>query len=116
MRDLLGPYTSYFNQKHGLSGRLWQGGFNSSVLDESHFWAAVRYVERNPVRAGMVKRAKDYRWSSAPAHCRLRDDPLLAPVANNADPIPDLVSVALGLGQRAGTQKCSEIAQRRVCG
>src|SRR5437867_3469539 len=89
MRDLLGPYASYFNQKHGLSGRLWQGRFFSSVLDESHFWAAVRYVERNPVRAGMVKRAEDYRWSSAPAHCRLRGDPLLAPLPNDGGLIPD---------------------------
>ena len=89
MRDLLGPYASYFNQKHALSGRLWQGRFFSSVLDESHFWAALRYVERNPVRAGMVKRAEDYRWSSAPAHCRLRGDPLLAPLPNNGGLIPD---------------------------
>jgi putative transposase len=37
MRDLLGPYASYFNRKYGLNGRLWQGRFYSTVLDESHF-------------------------------------------------------------------------------
>jgi putative transposase len=47
------------------------------VLDEAHLWAAVRYVERNPVRAGMVKRAEDYRWSSARAHVQSTADPLL---------------------------------------
>jgi putative transposase len=40
-------------------------------------WNAIRYVERNPVRAGMVKRAEDYVWSSAAAHCGMRDDILL---------------------------------------
>ena len=78
MRDLLGPYTSYFNRKYGLNGRLWQGRFHSAVLDESHFWAALRYVERNPVRAGIVQHAEQYRWSSAPAHCGLLQDPLLS--------------------------------------
>jgi putative transposase len=80
MRDLPGPYASYFNHKHGFSGRLWQGRFYSTVLDETHFWAAVRYVERNPVRAGMVIRAEDCIWSAAAAHCGIRQDPLLTPL------------------------------------
>jgi len=46
-------------------------------LRENHLWAAVRYVEMNPVRAGMVERAEEYPWSSAAAHCGLRDDPVL---------------------------------------
>jgi putative transposase len=78
MRDLLGPYASYFNRKYGLNGRLWQGRFYSTVLDDEHFWAALRYVELNPVRAEMVQRAEDYRWSSARAHCGLLEDPLLS--------------------------------------
>src|SRR5262249_25050705 len=41
-------------------------------------WNAVRYVERNPVRAGIVTRAEEYPWSSAAAHCGLRDDALLS--------------------------------------
>jgi len=49
-----------------------------SAMDESHMWNAIRYVERNPVRAGMVKRAEDYLWSSAAAHCGLRSDELLS--------------------------------------
>ena len=42
--------------------------FFSSILDERHTYAAVRYVENNPVRAGLVNRAEDYRWSSAREH------------------------------------------------
>jgi putative transposase len=47
-------------------------------LDEQHVWTAVRYVERNPVRAGMVSKAWEYPWSSAAGHCGKRDDPLLS--------------------------------------
>jgi putative transposase len=47
------------------------------VLDERHFWNALRYVERNPVRAGMVVTPAEYRWSSAAAHCEGGCDPLL---------------------------------------
>ena len=50
---------------------------------------ALRYVERNPVRAGLVETASDYRWSSAAAHCGLRADPLLAQLPLEADFIPD---------------------------
>ncbi len=45
---------------------------------EAYTWAAIRYVERNPVRAQMVDRAEAYRWSSAGAHCGLRGDTVLA--------------------------------------
>ncbi|MBI3940740.1 MAG: transposase [Acidobacteria bacterium] len=89
MQKVLGPYATYFNQKYGLGGRLWQGRFYTCVLDDSRFWAAVRYVERNPVRAGIVQKAEDYPWSSAPAHCGLKQDPLLAPFPVNRDLIPD---------------------------
>lgn len=70
-------YVQYINWQQRICGRLWQGRFFSCPLDEYHLWAAIRYVERNPVRAGIVRRAEDYPWSSAAAHCGLRDDPLL---------------------------------------
>src|SRR5262245_19274664 len=72
-------YATYFNSKYGFSGHLWQGRPQISVMDEEYTWTAVRYIERNPVRAGMVARAEDYLWSSAGAHCGLRDDILLSP-------------------------------------
>jgi putative transposase len=61
-------YTQYVNRLHGRSGHLWQNRFHSCALDEDHFWRAMRYVEQNPVRAGIVKEATEYEWSSAAAH------------------------------------------------
>ena len=70
-------YAQRINRRRGWSGHLWQGRFFSSPLDEAYLWFCVRYVERNPVRAGMVEQAEDYPWSSAAAHCGLKKDPLL---------------------------------------
>ena len=61
-------YAQYINKKKKARGHLWQGRFYSSILDEMHLIEAVRYVERNPVRAKLVKKAWDWRWSSAGAH------------------------------------------------
>jgi len=61
-------YSQYVNRKKGASGHLWQGRFYSSILDEHHAYAAVRHVENNPVRAGLVPRAEGYEWSSAGTH------------------------------------------------
>ena len=79
-RDTHQAYASWLNRRMGDSGHLWQGRFYSCVLYDGHLWAAVRYVERNPVRAGLVRRAERWAWSSAAAHCRQRNDPLLAPI------------------------------------
>ena len=70
-------YAQRINRVHGWKGHLWQGRFFSSPLDEAYLWAVVRYVERDPVRAGMERRAENYRWSSAAAHCGKRTDSLL---------------------------------------
>ena len=61
-------YTQYVNRLHGRSGHLWQNRFFSCTLDEHHGWTALAYVERNPVRARMVRVPWRYRWSSAGAH------------------------------------------------
>ena len=61
-------YTRYINRLHDRSGHLWQNRFFSCALDDSPLWAAARYVERNPVRARMVRLPWRYRWSSAAAH------------------------------------------------
>jgi putative transposase len=70
-------YTSIINRKKGWKGFLWQGRFMSSPLDEKYLHAAMRYVENNPVRAGIVKRAEDYLWSSAKAHVLKEKNKLL---------------------------------------
>lgn len=79
LRNVHSAYGTWFNRKYELSGHLWQGRFYSCVLDDSHLWAAVRYVERNPVRAGIVNRAEDFLWSSARAHIFGEHNPLLNP-------------------------------------
>ena len=56
------------NKRQEWKGHLWQARFGSNVLDENYLLAAVRYVERDPVRAGMVKNALEYPWSSAALH------------------------------------------------
>lgn len=61
-------YSQYFNKKMGTRGHLWQGRFYSCVLDEYHLIRASRYVERNPVRAGFVKKPWEWKWSSVSAH------------------------------------------------
>jgi putative transposase len=71
-------YAQHLNWTQGTSGRLWQGRYFSCPLDEEHAWAAIRYVERNPVQARMVRRAENYAWSSAAAHCGMREDPVLS--------------------------------------
>ena len=67
-------YAQRINRAHGWKGHVWQGRFFSSPLDEVYVWAAVRYVERNPVRAKMVRKAENYPWSSAAGHCKLKTD------------------------------------------
>ena len=87
-RDTHQAYASWLNRRQGQSGHLWQGRFFSCVLDDAHTWTAVRYVERNPVRAGLVKTASAWRWSSAAAHCGRRADELLSPI-EMPWPVPD---------------------------
>ena len=84
-----GRYSQYFNEKYGLTGNLWENRPYSAVLDESHTLNAVRYVERNPVRAHMVASASDYRWSSARVRCGYAYDTILDPSWPPADLIPD---------------------------
>jgi putative transposase len=71
-------YSKYFNGENGRTGRLWESRYYSTVIDaDSYLWTVSRYIENNPVRAGMVKRPEDYLYSSAKAHVLGRRDPLL---------------------------------------
>ena len=71
-------YTRKINAREGWQGHLWQERFHSFPMDEAHLLAAVRYVELNPVRAGLVKRPEQWRWSSAKAHRQGREDGVTA--------------------------------------
>jgi putative transposase len=70
-------YTRRINFREGWRGHLWQGRFSSFILDESYLLACTRYVELNPVRAHMVKTPEAWRWSSARAHAKRKDDILV---------------------------------------
>jgi putative transposase len=78
MQSIGRTYVPVFNLKHQRTGGLWEGRFRSFVIETESYWLkCMRYVELNPVRAGMVSRSEEYRWSSARAHIAGRDDELL---------------------------------------
>lgn len=70
-------YTRRINFREGWRGHLWQGRFNSCPMDERYLLAAARYIELNPVRAGISETPDAYRWSSASAHLSGCDDRLV---------------------------------------
>lgn len=58
-------YSTYFNKKHKRFGHLWQSRFYSSLLfDEEHFWIVAKYIERNPLKANIVKKLEHYKYQS----------------------------------------------------
>ena len=67
-------YTGYVNARRRTTGHLWQSRFGSVAMDEPHFVTALRYVALNPVRARLVGRAQDWRWSSTAALLAGADD------------------------------------------
>jgi len=65
MQDLGRRYVRVFNTLHGRTGTLWEGRFKSSLVDsESYLLTCQRYIDLNPVRAGITARAAAYPWSS----------------------------------------------------
>ena len=68
LRRAHGRYALYLNARRNRTGHLWQNRFYSCPLDQRHLWIALRYVERNPVRANLVVRPEQWQWSSAAAH------------------------------------------------
>jgi REP element-mobilizing transposase RayT len=65
MRQLNGVYTQWSNRRHRRTGHLFQGRFKAVLVDaDSYLLELTRYVVLNPVRAGMVKRPRDWKWSS----------------------------------------------------
>ena len=75
-------YAGVIQARRKRTGHFWQGRFGAVAMDEAHLAAALRYVSLNPVRARLVERAQDWRWSSTRAHLRGKDDGLtaLAPI------------------------------------
>jgi putative transposase len=80
-------YTRHINFREGWRGHLWQERFHSFVMDAPYLLACARYVEQNPVKAGLVARAEDWPWSSARIHLAGRDEPVCqaAPLLERAE-------------------------------
>ena len=80
MKELAQRYSYYFNRKHERTGPLWEGRFRSCVIESSRYAiACYRYIELNPVRAGLVGHPMAYVWSSYAANSGSRRDPLVSP-------------------------------------
>jgi putative transposase len=91
-------YTRLINFREGWRGYLWQGRFSSFPMDPSHALACARYIELNPVRAGLVKKPEEWRWGSARAHLSGESDPLVksARPLRNAKEWASLLKVGSG--------------------
>ncbi len=72
-------YVRYFNDIHERTGTLWEGRYRATLVDSEHYLlSCYRYIELNPVRAGLVTRPDEYRWSSHSTNAWGAADPLIA--------------------------------------
>jgi putative transposase len=79
LQSLTVAHTWRYHRRHDSVGHVWQGRFKSPVVqDDAHTLAVLRYIEANPLRAGMVTDLTAYRWSSYAAHGLGRDDALVS--------------------------------------
>jgi putative transposase len=98
LRRALAPvhrrYAGHIHARRGRSGHFWQGRFGAVALDEDHLAAALRYVALNPVRARLVARPQDWRWSSVHAHLTAAGDGVtnVAPVLDRFPRFAELIS------------------------
>jgi putative transposase len=79
MKHLGQRYVQYINRANQRSGKLWEGRFRSCLAQSEYGLACYRYIELNPVRAGMVNQPRDYRWSSYHANALGKADSLITP-------------------------------------
>jgi putative transposase len=76
-RWLFTTHVRHYHERHGTSGRLWQGRYKAFLVQDDHYLLTLmRYVERNALRKNLVSRAEDWRWGSL--HWRLQDEPHMA--------------------------------------
>jgi putative transposase len=137
MQSLTVAHTRRFHRHHKTSGHVWQGRFRSPVIqDDMHLLVVLRYIEANPLRAGMVADPADYRWSSYRCHGAGRDDPLLSGFpewdemgpteaerrrrwrmkVRGAQPTAELEALrrSLGSGRPFGAQEWAEVTAKRL--
>ena len=78
MQDLGRKFVRYMNRTYQRTGSLWEGRFKASLVDsEAYLLTCMRYIEMNPVRAGMVAHPADYRWSSYGANATGQSDEMI---------------------------------------
>src|SRR6185369_2874714 len=78
MQDIGRRYVRLFNKSHARSGTLWEGRYKSSLIDSDNYLLTChRYIELNPVRAGLVRHPLDYPWSSHAHYALGRNNPLI---------------------------------------
>jgi len=80
MQSVGGGYVRSFNDRQNRTGTLWDGRFFSSLVGSDHYlWSCYRYIELNPVRAGIVDAPGEFRWSSHGRNAYGRPDPVVTP-------------------------------------
>ena len=103
MQQIGRRYVPYFNRRHNRTGGLWEGRYRSHPVETEDYWfCCLRYIELNPVRAGMVPTPDRYSWSSYATHAHGEPDDLLA-----------LHPLYLGLGSTPAER---QMAYRALCG
>jgi putative transposase len=119
LRRALAPvhrrYAGIIHARRKRTGHFWQGRFGAAVMDEAHLAAALAYVSLKAVRARLVGRARDWRWSSTRAHLSGKDDGVtaLAPVIIRRPGPLELASDAVNPSGRAGYGRSRSPALRQ---
>jgi putative transposase len=108
LRRVHGRYAQYYNARTDRTGHLWQNRYFACVLGERHLWAAMAYVEQNPVRAGIIGTAAAYPWSSAAAHIAGIDPSGILDMAWRAQGQDDCAAVA-------GAEDAESVEDLRRC-
>jgi putative transposase len=104
-------YTNFINARGRWTGHLFQSRFASVVLDDLHLIRAVRYVSLNPVRARLVARAEDWKWSSVRAHLAEVDDALVT-----VQPVLDRIPHLKGLLEADAEEDFSDLRHAETTG
>lgn len=94
-------YTRHINTENGWTGHLWQGRFASYPIDDQYLTAVARYIILDPVRARLVKKPENYRWSSCRAHLSGKDDILVKTryLAENAPDFSEMLNGGISQDQ-----------------
>jgi putative transposase len=101
MKRVHSDYSCYYNRKHRRTGTIWGNRYRPVLIEDDRQWlACLRYIEQNPVRAGIVSRAEDYAWSSYRVHALGEPAWWL---------VPHAVYLALGSSPRARQQAYAAI-------